>query len=56
MKRLLAFALIVAVGTFVMGCGGGETKPTAKPTPGAGFSNTADKTKTPAAPSPDKKP
>ena len=55
MKRLLAFAMIVAVGTFVMGCGGGQTEPKGKPISG-GFTTSGDKTKTPAAPSADKKP
>jgi hypothetical protein len=55
MKRLLAFALIAAIGMFVIGCGGGETKPTAKPGHG-GFGSTTDKTKTEPAPGADKKP
>gem|GEM_PF-6637924 len=43
MKRFVAFALVLTLGLFTLGCGGGggEKKPAAKPSAGA----------TPAAPS-----
>ena len=53
MKRLLAFALITAIGMFAVGCGTQPTQPKSKPS-GAGFGTSGDKTKTPAPP--DKKP
>jgi hypothetical protein len=49
MKRCLAFALIAAIGMFIVGCG--EPKPPAgmpKPDPTKGFGT--GKTKTPANP------
>jgi hypothetical protein len=51
MKRCLAFALIAVIGMFIVGCGGGETKPpTEFKKGGGGFSTGDSKTKTPAAP------
>ncbi len=50
MKRLLAFALIAAIGMFVFGCGSGRTQPKVKPQPGVGFGTSTDKTNAPAAP------
>jgi hypothetical protein len=56
MKRLLAFALIAAIGMFTIGCGGSKSATDGPPKPGA-FGTSADKTKTPAAPgAADKKP
>ena len=51
MKRLLAFAVIAAIGMFVFGCGASPTQPSAKPDPKVGFgTSSGDKAKTPAAP------
>jgi len=56
MKRVLAFALIAAIGMFVIGCGGGgNTTPPAEQKQGS-FTKGAGDTKTPAAPGADKKP
>jgi hypothetical protein len=55
MKRLVAFALITAIGMFVIGCGGERTPPPGKPTQG-GFKSSGSGGTTPAAPAPaDKK-
>ncbi len=50
MKRLLAFAMIAAIGMFVIGCGGGQTEPKVKPKPGGGGfqSSTGNQPSTPA--------
>jgi hypothetical protein len=56
MKRLLAFALITAIGMFVIGCGSGETPSPGKPS-GKGFQSGTGGGTTTAAPAPaEKKP
>jgi hypothetical protein len=54
MKQVLAFALLVTIGMFIIGCSGSDNSPKAKPDAaqqGSGFSSTGQK-----APTPNKKP